>query len=304
MRYIVTGAAGFIGSHLSEALLAEGHEVRAIDSFSDFYDPTLKEANTAAFPVERLDVADEPLDARGFDGIFHLAGQGGARGFGDSLSAYLRLNVLAAHRVFEAAASAGVRVVFASSSSVYGDAEAYPTPESTVTAPLSPYGVSKLAAEHIGHAYARAFGLDLVVLRYFSVFGPRQRPDMAFARVALALTLHRVFDLYGSGRQTRGWTYVSDVVAATVAAMAGGSGIYNVGGAVEVSLREVIEHFERLAGRPLQVRERPAAVGEQPRSNADTSRIRAELGWSPQVELADGIEAQWGWASELAGRGA
>lgn len=299
MRYVVTGAAGFIGSHLAEALLADGHEVRAIDSFTDFYDFAQKEANAAAFAVERVDLASEPFDARGFDGIFHLAGQGGARGFGDDLSAYLRLNVLAAQRVFEAAASAGVRVVLASSSSVYGDAEAYPTPESAVPAPLSPYGVSKLAAEHVGHAYARAYGLDLVVLRYFSVFGPRQRPDMAFTRVALALAQRRAFDLYGSGRQTRGWTYVSDVVAATVSAMAAGAGIYNVGGAVEVSLREVIGHFERLAGRPLQIRQRPEAAGDQSRSNADTARIRSELGWSPQIELAQGVKAQWEWASNL-----
>jgi UDP-glucuronate 4-epimerase len=297
VRYVVTGAAGFVGSHLAEALLAAGHEVVAVDCFTDYYDVALKEENAAAFPVARLDLAADPLDLSGADGVFHLAAQPGVRSFGDAFPLYVRQNVLASQRVFEAAARDGVRVVYASSSSVYGDAATYPTPEETPPAPLSPYGVTKLAGEHLARAYAAGFGLDAVVLRYFNAFGPRQRPDMAFTRIAGALAEGRAFDLYGDGRQTRGFTYVSDVVAATVAAMERGSGTYNVGGGVEASMLETIALLERLAGRRLEVRELPPAPGDQRRTSADTTRIRTELGWAPRVSLEDGLQAQWEWVS-------
>jgi nucleoside-diphosphate-sugar epimerase len=183
VRYVVTGAAGFIGSHLVEALQAGGHEVVAVDCFTDYYDPALKEENAAAFEVARLDLAEDVLALDGFDGVFHLAGQPGVRAsFGD-FDLYVRRNVRATQRVFESAARAGARVVFASSSSVYGDAERYPTPEDTEPKPISPYGITKLACEHLAYAYK----LDAVLLRYFTVYGPRQRPDMAFARVVDAL---------------------------------------------------------------------------------------------------------------------
>jgi UDP-glucuronate 4-epimerase len=297
MKYVVTGAAGFIGSHLSEALLAAGHDVVAIDCFADYYDPALKEENAAGFPVERLDLAAEPLDFSGADGVFHLAAQPGVRSFGDVFALYMRQNVLASQRVFEAAARDGARVVFASSSSVYGEAERYPTPEGVTPAPLSPYGITKVAAEQLAHAYAAGFGLDAVVLRYFNAFGPRQRPDMAFTRIASALVDGRPFDLYGDGRQTRGFTYVGDIVSATVAAMERGSGTYNVGGGTEASLLETIAVLEGFAGRRLEIREQPAAPGDQRRTSADTSRIRAELGWTPQVSLEEGLRAQWEWVS-------
>src|SRR3990170_3568263 len=205
MRYVVTGAAGFIGSHLAEALQAAGHEVLGLDCFTDHYDPALKEQNARGLDVRRLDLAEEELDFSGFDGVFHLAGQPGVRSFGDVFPLYVRRNVLASQRVFEAAATAGVRVVFSSSSSVYGDAERYPTPEDTPPAPLSPYGITKLTCEHLARAYARSFGLDAVVLRYFNAFGPRQRPDMAFTKIAHALAGREPFDLFGDGAQTRGW---------------------------------------------------------------------------------------------------
>jgi UDP-glucuronate 4-epimerase len=297
LRYVVTGAAGFIGSHLAEALHAAGHDVVGVDCFTDFYDPALKEENARGIEVLRLDLAEDPLDFSGFDGVFHLAGQGGARSFGSVFPLYLRLNVLASQRVFEAAARDGVRVVFASSSSVYGDAEGYPTPEETVPAPASPYGVSKLACEHVAAAYARSFGLDVILLRYFSVFGPRQRPDMAFARIAEALALGRPFDVYGDGGQSRSWTYVEDVVEATIAAMERGRGTYNVGGSDEVALREAISLFERLAKRQLDVRTGAAAHGDHRRTCADTSRIRSELGWEPRTPFADGLRAQWEWTA-------
>jgi UDP-glucuronate 4-epimerase len=296
MRYAVTGAAGFIGSHLSETLLAAGHQVDGIDCFTDYYDRSIKEENARGIDVRRLDLAEDPLDFAGLDGVFHLAGQPGVRSFGDVFPTYLRRNVHASQRVFEAAARAGVRVVFASSSSVYGAAERYPTPEDALPAPLSPYGISKLAAEHLASAYGTSFGLDAVVLRYFNVFGPRQRPDMAFTRIALALAGRRPFELYGDGTQTRSWTYVADAVNATIAAMDRGSGTYNIGGANEASLREAIAHFERLAGRPLDLQEHSPVAGDQRRTSADTSRARSQLGWKLQTTLEDGLKAQWEWA--------
>src|SRR5690348_11269564 len=207
MRYVVTGAAGFIGSHLSEQLLADGHEVVGLDCFTDYYDPALKEENARDIDIRRVDLAEDELDFGDLDGVFHLAGQPGVRSFGDVFPLYLRRNVLASQRVFAAAAREGVRVVFASSSSVYGAAERYPTPEETPPHPLSPYGITKLACEHLADAYARAFGLDCIVLRYFNAFGPRQRPDMAFTRIAFALVGGTGFDLFGDGDQSRGWTY-------------------------------------------------------------------------------------------------
>ena len=303
MRYVVTGAAGFIGSHLAEALLADGHEVVGWDSFTDYYDPSLKEENARGLDVRRLDLATDELDLSGFDGVFHLAGQPGVRSFGDVFDVYVRENVIAGRRLFEAAARDGVRVVHASTSSIYGAAETFPTPEDTRPRPLSPYGVTKLAAEHLAFAYATSFGLDAVVLRYFSVFGPRQRPDMAFPRIVNALLDGTPFELYGDGGHSRGFTYVDDVVAATVAAMeqAPAGAVYNVGGGAEVSMLEAIAAFEELAGRRLDVRMTGTVPGDQRRSRADTSRIEAELGWRPETPFEQGIRAQWEWAAGRVG---
>lgn len=298
MRYAVTGAAGFIGSHLAEALLAAGNEVVGYDCFTDYYDPALKEENIRELElVRRVDLAADELDFADFDAVFHLAGQPGVRSFGSVFPDYLRHNVLASQRVFEAAARDGVRVVFASSSSVYGASERFPTPEQTPPRPLSPYGITKLACEQLAFAYEREFGLDCAVLRYFNAFGPRQRPDMAFTRIVQALRDGSVFRLFGDGDQSRGWTYVSDVVAATMLAAHRGSGVYNVGGALEASLNQAIGVLEEIAGRRLEVAREPAVPGDQRRTRADTTRIRTELGWSPSVGLDDGLSAQWLWAS-------
>jgi nucleoside-diphosphate-sugar epimerase len=297
MRFVVTGAAGFIGSHLSEALQARGDEVVGLDCFTDYYDPALKHENARGLDVRTVDLAEDPLDFAGFDAVFHLAGQPGVRSFGDVFPLYLRRNVLASQRVFETAARDGVKVVFASSSSIYGAAERYPTPEDTPPHPLSPYGITKLACEHLAAAYRGQFGLDCVVVRYFNAFGPRQRPDMAFTRIANALASGGTFELHGDGAQSRSWTYVSDVVDGTIAALAG-EGTYNIGGALEASMNESIALFDRLAERTLDVRRHDEAVpGDQRRTKADTTRIRTELGWEPQVTLAEGAARQWSWAS-------
>jgi nucleoside-diphosphate-sugar epimerase len=297
MRYVVTGAAGFIGSHLAHALVARGHDVLGIDCFTDYYEPALKEENAAGLEIARLDLARDELDLAGYDGVFHLARQPGVRSFGDVFDLYLTRNVLASQRLFEAAARDGVRVVYSSSSSVYGAAEAYPTSEETPPQPISPYGITKLAGEHLARATAASFGLDVVVLRYFNAYGPRQRPDMAFTRIAFALAEGRPFDLFGDGGQSRGFTYVDDVVDATIRAMDTGTGTYNVGGGAEVTLRDAISAFERLAGRSLDVREHPAVPGDQRRTKADTGRIRAALGWEATTPFETGLEAQWDWAA-------
>src|SRR5581483_7489177 len=297
MRYAVTGAAGFIGSHLAERLGELGHEVVGFDCFTDYYDPALKEENARDLDVRRVDLAEDPLDFAGFDGVFHLAGQPGVRSFGDVFPLSLRRNVLASQRVFEAAARDGVRVVFGSSSSVYGAAERYPTPEDAPPHPLSPYGITKLACEQLADAYRRQFGLDAVVVRYFNAFGPRQRPDMAFTRIVFALAEGAAFVLYGDGDQSRSWTYVADIVEGTILAMERGSGTYNVGGALEASMNESIGLLERISGRALEVRRQPAVPGDQRRTKADTTRIRGELGWEPRVSLEEGLARQWAWAS-------
>ena len=223
MKYVVTGAAGFIGSQLAERLLESGHEVLAVDCFTDYYDPALKEENAAELDVARIDLAETDLELDGVDGVFHLAGQPGVRSFGDVFEEYVRRNLLASRRVFEAAAAAGVRVVFASSSSIYGDAEAYPTSEDAEPRPISPYGITKLGCEQLAYAYAQGFGLDVVVLRYFTFYGPRQRPDMALARIVDALARGASFELYGDGLQSRSFTYVADGIEATIAAMQRGA---------------------------------------------------------------------------------
>jgi nucleoside-diphosphate-sugar epimerase len=299
MRYLVTGAAGFVGSHLAEALQASGHDVVGIDCFTDSYDPAEKQRNAAGLDVRRLDLAQDRLELDGVDGVFHLAAQSGVRSFGDVFAVYLRRNLLATQRVFEAASAAGVRVVFASSSSVYGEAESYPTPEDAEPRPVSPYGLTKLGCEHLARAYGRSFGLDAVTLRYFTVYGPRQRPDMFMRRACDRLVDGRPFEVYGTGEQSRSFTFVADAVAATVAAMehAGAGTVYNVGGGEEATVREAIALLETVSGQALDVRYVEAAYGDVSRTRADISRITADLGWAPATPLEDGLSTMWAWAS-------
>lgn len=301
--YVVTGCAGFVGSHLVEALLERGATVRGIDCFTDFYSRAVKETNIAGarrhrrFELVEEDLAKASLASlfHGADGIFHLAAQAGVRSsWGEPFAVYLERNVLATQRVFEAAAAVGKRVVFASSSSVYGVAEAYPTPETTPPHPVSPYGATKLACEHLARVYADAFGLDTVGLRYFTVYGPRQRPDMAFAHIVDALATGSTFPLFGTGEQSRDFTYVSDAVDATLLAMqsAPAGALYNVGGQHEATLHEAIEICERLSGRALSISRKPGAAGDMQRTAADVTRIRSELGWSSSISLERGLAAQ------------
>jgi nucleoside-diphosphate-sugar epimerase len=295
MRYVVTGAAGFIGSQLARALVAARHEVVGVDCLTDYYDPAEKEENARGLELRRLDLAEETLDLDGVDGVFHLAGQPGVRSFGDVFPLYVRRNLLATQRVLEASASAGVRLVFASSSSIYGEAESYPTPEGTRPRPISPYGITKLACEQLAYAY----GVDAVVLRYFTVYGASQRPDMFLRRVCEALLAGGTFEIYGTGQQSRSFTYVDDTVAATIAAMerAPAGAVYNVGGGEEASMLEAIELLEQISGLELDVRHVDVAQGDVSRTRADVTRIRDALGWTPQTPLREGLQAMWSWAS-------
>lgn len=311
--YLVTGAAGFIGSHLCVELQHRGERVRGVDAFTDYYGRSLKAENLAwvqnlaqlEFVEDDLACADlDPL-LDGIDGVFHLAAQPGVRGsWGSEFETYLRDNVLATQRVFGAAASRGIRVVYASSSSIYGDAERYPTTEDVVPRPISPYGITKLGCEHLARSFDRAMGLDAVGLRYFTVFGPRQRPDMAFTRLARAAVCGDIFELLGDGTQTRDFTYVEDAVAATIAAMDyGRSGVnYNVGGGAETTLNRAIELVVELHGTPIEVRYRDRAAGDVRRTASDTGRIRRDTGWTPTTSIREGLAEQLEWLGSLVER--
>jgi UDP-glucuronate 4-epimerase len=313
-RYVVTGCAGFLGSHLTETLLRRGHDVIGIDAFTDYYPRRVKESNVVeaqrqlGLSVAEVDLSDGALAPLldGVDGVFHLAAQPGVRGsWGETFADYVRDNILATQRLFEAAAPRGARVVMASTSSVYGNAEAYPTREDALPRPISPYGVTKLACESLARTYAECFGLETVALRYFTVYGPRQRPDMAFARVISALLEGKPFHVYGTGEQSRDFTYVDDAVVATIMAMERGPAgtVYNVGGGSETTLRDAIALCERLAERRLDVVYEATARGDVRRTAADTGLIRSELGWSPRVSLEKGLHAQLATARAAVGVG-
>jgi nucleoside-diphosphate-sugar epimerase len=306
--YLVTGCAGFIGSSLVDALLARGLPVVGVDSFTGHYGRERKLENLAAaladsrFTLVEADLASDELQEllNSATGVFHLAAQPGVRSsWGQSFPSYLAANVLATQRLFEAAAVAGVRVVFASSSSVYGAAERYPTSEAVAPSPISPYGVTKRTCELLAGAYASELGLDSVALRYFTVYGPRQRPDMAFARILAALENGEVFSVYGDGHQVRDFTFIEDAVEATLLAMARAraGAIYNVGGGTEATLLEAMTLFERLSGRELRKRFLDSERGDVRRTAADPARIRTELGWEPHVTLERGILRHLTWAA-------
>jgi UDP-glucuronate 4-epimerase len=302
-RYLVTGCAGFIGSHLTDALVQRGHEVIGVDAFTDYYPRPQKESNlekargAAGHSLVEVDLSEAALEPllENVDGIFHLAAQPGVRGsWGATFAHYVRDNILATQRLFEAAASKGVRIVMSSTSSVYGNAETYPTREEAIPRPVSPYGVTKLACESLARAYTESFALEVVLLRYFTVYGPRQRPDMAFARIISALLNGNPFSVYGTGEQSRDFTFVDDAVEATIAAMERGPRaiVYNVGGGSETTLNGAIALCETLAGTRLDVVNEPVARGDVRRTGADTTLIRSQLGWRPKTSLAEGLAAQ------------
>lgn len=306
-KVLVTGVAGFIGSHLAEALIRDGDELVGIDCFTTFYSRELKKANLSSllenpsFSFFEQDLNSQDLDLHGAEVVFHLAAQPGVRdSWGEGFTAYLRDNLQATHRLLELCASATERprVVFASSSSVYGDAPSLPACEDDLKRPASPYGVTKLTAEHLCGAYVREHNLDVTMVRPFTVYGPRQRPDMAFSKFIESLSDGRPAEIYGDGSQTRDFTYISDVVEAFMSAAVGGAkgAVYNVGGGERASLDRCLKLIAGALGVDIKKVQHPRAKGDVADTHANISRAREELGYSPQVTLEDGIERQVRWA--------
>ena len=299
MRCVVTGAAGFVGSHLCELLLSQGDEVVGVDCFTDYYDPRRKEVNlleaqqSDRFQLHRDDLLRAPLRdlLDGADVVFHLAGQPGVRpSWGHDFATYVSRNVLATQALLEAARDCELtKLVYASSSSVYGNAEAYPATEALRPQPVSPYGVTKLAAEHLCELYRVGFGVPTVSLRLFTVYGPRQRPDMAFAKLIAAALRSTVFELYGTGEQTRDFTYVGDVVRAMrSAACSEFTGVANIGGGSRTSMNQVMNLVTELAGRPV-IRRLPTQRGDVRDTAADTQTAWRGFGYHPEVSLREGL---------------
>ncbi|TAN33903.1 NAD-dependent epimerase/dehydratase family protein [bacterium] len=314
MRAVVTGAAGFIGSHLADRLLADGHEVVGIDCFSDYYSRMLKEQNLEAardfgnFKFHELDLVDDDLrDALdGADVVFHLASRSGIRASRrNHFDHYMRDNVLATQRLLEALVGSSIRrLVYAGSSSVYGDAERLPTKESSVPLPLSSYGVTKLAGENLVHLYARNFGLPAMSLRYFTVYGPRQRPDMAIARFMRALTLGEEIEVYGDGEQTREFTFVTDAVEATTRVITADvvGKVLNIGGGSRATVNAVLSVLEEITGAKVRLRHLPAAPEDHRHTGASINLARQHLLWEPRVSLREGLAKQWLWFHQLSRR--
>ena len=315
MKCLVTGAAGFIGSHLAERLLDEGYQVLGVDCFSDYYARKAKEANLAdlygrpGFELLEANLLDLDLPAllEGVDCIFHEAGQAGVRAsWGRHFEAYTLNNVIATQRLLEATRGSSLsRFIYASSSSVYGDAESYPTREDMVPRPVSPYGVTKLAGEHLCYLYWKSFGVPTVSLRYFTVYGPRQRPDMAFHRFIQSMLNDRPLAVYGDGEQSRDFTFVGDVVEANLRALKAEcvGQVLNIGGGSRVTLRQAIETLEGVLGRQAKLELRPVQAGDVRHTAADISRAQESLGYRPRIGLPDGLRKEVEWIERAGYRG-
>jgi nucleoside-diphosphate-sugar epimerase len=310
MRALVTGAAGFIGSHLSAALLDSGASVTGIDSFTDYYSRAIKEVNLGTvkgrpgFNFVEAAIQDVDLTAllTGVTHVFHLAGQAGVRkSWGGDFDVYIRDNIQATQRLLEAVARTPIqKYVYSSSSSVYGNHVPLPMREDTYLQPLSPYGVTKLAGEHLGNLYCANHGVPAVSLRYFTVYGPRQRPDMAFQRFLTAARDGTPITMYGDGEQTRDFTFVADIVAANMAAAVQGrpGSVYNIGGGSRVTLNHVLDLIRNVTGKTIEVRREPEQKGDMRHTYADTSAARRDLEFSPRVTLENGLDQQYRWLTK------
>ncbi|CCI07323.1 NAD-dependent epimerase/dehydratase family protein [Microcystis aeruginosa] len=311
--HIVTGVAGFIGSSLAEKLLEQGDQVIGIDQFNDYYDPSLKRQNAhilAKYPEFKLIEADiQALDWRqllqGVEVLFHQAAQAGVRAsWGDGFRQYTERNINATQIILEAAKETPSlqRMVFASTSSVYGNAETMPTPETLCPQPVSPYGITKLAAERLCWLYHQNFNVPVTALRYFTVYGPRQRPDMAFHKFFQAAIAGKPIGIYGDGKQTRDFTFISDAVAANLAAAVVPEAlgeVFNIGGGSRVILLDVLDTMEKVIGKPIERLHQGLARGDARHTAADVTKARTILGYNPQVSLAEGLAQEWQWIQGL-----
>jgi nucleoside-diphosphate-sugar epimerase len=322
MKYLVTGAAGFIGSHLCERLLALGHEVHALDAFIPYYPKPLKEANQRDalkhpkyrfFPVD-LRTSDDSSEnqagrdfrtgglAEAVDGvevIYHLAAMPGLVASWTEFDLYQSCNLTATQRLLEAVKGSKSlkRFVYGSTSSVYGKFAS--GDETLPTKPVSPYGVTKLAGEHLARAHLEIFNTPVVVLRFFSVYGPRQRPDMAYNIFINALLNDQPITVYGDGQQVRGNTYVADCVEAIIASTNAQLGeTYNIGGGEMVSVVDILKKLEAISGKRFTIRTEAGRIGDQRHTFADTTKLRRHLGWEPKMTLDEGLTKQWQWQSK------
>jgi len=307
MKALVTGAAGFIGSHLTASLLDKGATVVGIDCFTDYYPRAIKERNLEEnrlregfrFAETKIETADLPALLDGVTHVFHLAAQAGVRkSWGKDFKTYTVNNIDATQLLLEACVNRPIeKFVHASSSSVYGDRAPIPMREDALPQPVSPYGVTKLAAEQLGYLYHVNFKVPTVAMRYFTVYGPRQRPDMAFNRFIRAAIKDEPITLFSDGEQTRDFTFVADAVAATIAAgergVSGAS--YNIGGGSRVSMNHVVKIIEKIAGHPLKIQREEAQKGDMRDTYADTTLAKKDLGFSPKVTLEEGIQAEYRW---------
>ena len=311
MKALVTGVAGFIGSTLAERLCRDGADVVGIDSFTDYYPRPIKERNLSGpLTHSRFRFVESPLQSTDLPAlladrthVFHLAAQAGVRkSWGRDFSVYMENNIAATQILLEACTKHSLqRVVYASSSSVYGDNVAMPMREDARPQPVSPYGVTKLAAEQLCYLYHASHGLPTVSLRYFTVYGPRQRPDMGFHRFLRAMLRDEPITVYGDGEQTRDFTFVADAVSATIAAGTRGTPgrVYNIGGGSRVSINDVLEMIGRVAGRRPRIIIDPVQRGDMRHTYADTSLARMDLGFTPTVTLEDGLAAEYTWLVDI-----
>ncbi|ELR99986.1 NAD-dependent epimerase/dehydratase family protein [Gloeocapsa sp. PCC 73106] len=311
--HLVTGVGGFIGSHLAEALLNQGEQVIGVDHFNDYYDPTIKRQNATVlqqFSSFKLIEADiEHLDWQnllsGVEYLYHQAAQAGVRAsWGESFHHYTSRNINATQIILEAAKESKSlkRFVFASTSSVYGNAETFPTPETICPQPVSPYGITKLAAERLCWLYQQNFGVPVTALRYFTVYGPRQRPDMAFHKFFKAAIAQSSIDIYGDGQQTRDFTFISDIVAANLAAaqVEGAIGeVFNIGGGSRVVLEDILKQIETISDRPLLRNYIGRAKGDARHTSADITKAQQILNYQPRVSLSKGLTQEWEWIKKL-----
>jgi nucleoside-diphosphate-sugar epimerase len=311
MNCLVTGAAGFIGSHLSRRLLEEGHHILGLDCFTDFYPRWIKEANVAPllkhknfeFLPEDLLALDLNKILQKTEAVFHLAAQAGVRtSWGESFIVYIHNNILATQKLLEAAKARPIqKFVYASSSSVYGLTPSLPMSETSFLRPLSPYGVTKLAAEQLCFLYFKNHGVPTISLRFFTVYGPGQRPDMAFHKFFKAIAEDKLITLFGDGRQTRDFTFVDDIVAACLGALRQGKNgeTYNVGGGHWKKLQDVFPLLEDICQKKVKIVRAEEQKGDVLHTFADIEKAKKDLSYAPRTLLADGLKAEWNWIKEL-----
>ena len=311
--HIVTGVAGFIGSHLAETLLQQGENVIGVDQLNNYYDPQLKQGNLVylkqydSFQFIKADI--QTLDWQelltSVDVVYHQAAQAGVRAsWGEGFGSYTERNINATQVILEAAKQVKSlqRIVYASSSSIYGNAVTMPTPETLCPQPVSPYGITKLAGERLCWLYQQNFDVPITALRYFTVYGPRQRPDMAFHKFFKAAIAREAINIFGDGQQTRDYTFVKDIVAANLAASkipAAVGEVFNIGGGSRVTLIELLDMMEKVMGQPIKRNNLDNAVGDARHTSADITKAQKILSYVPQVSLSEGLTQEWHWIKDL-----